>query len=336
MSRRIETSAPGRANLIGNPSDQYGGCTLACSVPLRARVELDASIPGEIHSAGEVARIGSEAEWAPVGDSLDLGRAALAVSGLAEPPFGIRYESEIPRQSGMAGSTALLVALTHAIDIWFGRPRDPSDLAEKARDTERSGLGVQCGFVDQYACVYGGLHHVDLRGKSFEDDPDAPFATVEDLGGRGAQLPFVLAYTGVRHSSDSVHRPLRERWQSGELEVVEAYARVAEIGVQGKSAFQRGAWQRLGELMNENHRIQRDLGGSGESNERLIHAALEGGALGAKLAGAGDGGTIVALAPPPSMASVEAALESAGAAMLVRPGIEAGVRCDLDSSRART
>ena len=56
-------------------------------------------------------------------------------------------------------------------------------------------------------------------------------------------------------------------------------------------------WELLGQLMNENHAIQRDLGGSGDSNERLIDGSFAAGTLGAKLAGAGDGGTIIALWP---------------------------------------
>ena len=63
--------------------------------------------------------------------------------------------------------------------------------------------------------------------------------------------------------------------------------------------------------MNENHAIIRDLGGSGDSNERLIKAALEGGAIGAKLAGAGGGGTIIALTLDPQ--TTKKALEKAGA-----------------------
>jgi mevalonate kinase len=63
----------------------------------------------------------------------------------------------------------------------------------------------------------------------------------------------------------------------------------------GKKALMLEDWRTMATLMNENHAIQRDLGGSGESNERLIAAALAAGAPAAKLAGAGDGGTIIAL-----------------------------------------
>lgn len=330
MPRRIEVSAPGRANLIGNPSDQYGGCTLACSVGLRARVTLDGAVPGRIEAGGEATVISCAEDLALRADALDLARAVLAHRGIAAPDFSIAYESEIPRQSGMAGSTALVVALVAAIDAWEGRTRSRSALAEAARRTEAEGLGIQCGFVDQYACCYGGIRHVDLRGKSLEDRADAPWATVEDLSAAGHALPFVLAYTGVRHSSDAVHRPIRERWLAGEKDVVEGYARVAEIGVQGKTAFQRADWDRFGALMNENHEIQRSLGGSGESNERLISAALEIGATGAKLAGAGDGGTIVALWTADDGAPLADALLRAGAAEIFRPALAPGVRIESD------
>jgi mevalonate kinase len=81
----------------------------------------------------------------------------------------------------------------------------------------------------------------------------------------------------------------------------------------------------LGRLMNENHAIQRDLGGSGESNEELVAAALNAGALGAKLAGAGDGGTIIALWPWPDSSRLEEALLGAGASAIYHPAISPGV-----------
>ena len=80
--------------------------------------------------------------------------------------------------------------------------------------------------------------------------------------------------------------------------------------------------------MSENHAIQRDLGGSGESNERLIAAALEAGAPGAKLAGAGDGGTIIALWPWADVSPLEEALYAAGASMICRPEVSPGIKVE--------
>jgi mevalonate kinase len=93
----------------------------------------------------------------------------------------------------------------------------------------------------------------------------------------------------------------------------------------GKKALVTEDWAGLGRLMNENHAIQRDLGGSGESNERLIAAALDAGAPGAKLAGAGDGGTIIALWPWSDMTPLEQALRAAGASALYPLQVTSGV-----------
>ena len=90
-------------------------------------------------------------------------------------------------------------------------------------------------------------------------------------------------------------------------------------------------WVRLGKLMNENHAIQRDLGGSGEENERLINAALDNGALGAKLAGAGDGGTIIALHPEPEQ--LGNLLRNAGASRILEMRPVEGAR--LEESTAQ-
>jgi galactokinase/mevalonate kinase-like predicted kinase len=323
--RRLAASAPARANLIGNPSDLYGGATLGCSVPLRAEVILEESAELELCAGGERRAVRGPADLEPRGDALDLGRAALR-SLPALPHARIRYATEIPLRSGLAGSTSLLVALLHALDRWSGVARAPHALAEHARAVERRLLGITCGYVDQYLCVFGGLQYVDLRGKEWESE-DPPLATVEPLAAHVAELPFLLGFTGVRHDSGAVHSPIRARWESGEREVVEGYSRLAALALEAKRAMLGADWRSFGALMNENHAIQRGFGGSGPANEELIAAALGAGALGAKLAGAGHGGTIVALCPG-TETEVEAALRRAGASQIFRPVPVEGVRVD--------
>ena len=324
---RVVVSAPARANLIGNPSDLYGGAVLGCSVDRRARVSLVAAPSLVLAVDGSEQAIAGPADLELRGDAFDLARAALAgLPDSAWPRARITWETEIPFGSGLAGSTALLVALLGAFAAWRGESPSPYELAEASRRTERELLGVACGWVDHYLCSFGGLRYVDLRGKEQDPaTPGTPFATVEDLAPFASALPFVLAFTGVSHHSGSVHGPIRARWERGEPLVVRAYERVGAIAREGKSALLRGDWKRFGALMDENHAIQRDLGGSGESNERLLEAARGAGALGAKLAGAGGGGTIVALWPEADASPLEAALLAAGASALYRPAPVAGV-----------
>jgi len=330
-ARQLVVTAPARANLIGNPSDLYGGAVLGCAVPCRARVLMCDAERLEIATDGAAFVIASQGDLRLRGDRFDIARAALGAQP-ALPQARIAYDSEIPFGSGLAGSTALLAALLRALAAWRGEASSPYELAERSRQTERDLLGVECGWVDHYLCSFGGLRYIDLRAKDGgKAVAGEPFATVEDLAPHVAQLPFVLAFTGVSHHSGSVHAPIRARWERGELEVVRAYERVAAIAREGKSALLRAEWSRFGTLMNENHAIQRRLGGSGDSNERLIAAALGAGAQGAKLAGAGGGGTIVALWTHDDVAPLESALRAAGATAFYRPEPVCGVRLEAST-----
>lgn len=315
--RHIICSAPGRAGVIGNPTDMYGGAVLSCSVGLRARVTVTPADTLILATNNQECPIIGWEDLRPRHDLFDLARAILDYMRLPRLACRVEYESEIPLRSGLAGSTALVVALLKGLLAWQGKFPSAYRLAEMARYIELNHLKVVCGYQDAYMCTFGGLNYMDFRGKQFYRDTEAElFATIEPLSPYVQQLPFVLGFTGVQHSSGAVHKPIRERWLEGDPEVVAGYERMTEIARMGKKALLLEDWSLLGALMNENHAIQRNLGGSGEANERLIAAALGAGALGAKLAGAGDGGTIIALWLEDDTSRLEEALRQVGASAI--------------------
>lgn len=295
---RIRASAPGRAGIIGNPTDIYGGSVISCSTKERAYCELEVSDRFLISVDQKEICLRGRADLTLAGDRFDIARAAIAHFGLdpAEEALSIRMWTEVPEQAGLAGSTALLTALFACLAEHTGITLNKYEIAETVRSIEYDRMHIMCGYQDHYMAVFGGLNYMDFRGKEMMLCPDeSPYATIEPLTEHVGSIPVVLAHTGVQRSSGTVHKGLRERWLQGETEVVEAYKRIGAIAQEGKRAILRRDWRRLGELMNENHAIQRDLGGSGECNDRLIEVALSHGAYGAKLAGAGRGGTIIAL-----------------------------------------
>jgi galactokinase/mevalonate kinase-like predicted kinase len=309
----------------------YGGAVLSCSVAMRARATVTPAEALILETSGEECRIADRDDLRPREDRFDIARAILDYMRL--PPLACRltYESEIPMRSGLAGSTALTVALLQSILVWQGKYYNRYQLAERARHIELNYLKVVCGYQDACMSTFGGLNYMDFRGKQFYRQVEAElFATIEPLADFVPNLPFVLAHTGVQHASSAVHRPIRERWLEGEPAVVEGYKRITEIARMGKKAVIVADWPMLGRLMNENHAIQRILGGSGESNEELISAALDAGALGAKLAGAGDGGTIIALWPWEDTEPLEEALLGSGASEIYRPEVVPGVMVEKD------
>jgi galactokinase/mevalonate kinase-like predicted kinase len=309
----------------------YGGAVLSCSIGMRARVTIAPAEGVSLVTNGGRFCIGSHDDLRPQGDLFDIPRAILSYLRLPPLQCCIEYGSDIPLRSGMSGSTALLVATLQALLAWQGEYPNRYQLAEQARYIELNYLEVVCGYQDAYMCTFGGLNYLDFRGKQFYRSAEGElFATVEPLAHYVPSLPFVLGHTGVQRVSGTVHRPIRERWLEGDEEVVGGYERITELARQGKKALLQEDWPTLGNLMNENHAIQRDLGGSGESNERLIAAALEAGALGAKLAGAGSGGTIIALWPWEETAPLEEAMRAAGATATYRLEVAPGGTIESD------
>jgi galactokinase/mevalonate kinase-like predicted kinase len=318
----ILSSAPGRAGIVGNPTDGYGGTVLSSSLAERASVRIVPAADCALDVCGERETIRGVADLKLTGGYTDVAKAVLAAlpAAVTEHRFHLFASTDIPMRAGLAGSTAMLVAILGAVLRLLELDLNCYQIAEAARKIEFEGMGVTCGFQDQYMASFGGLNLMEFRDKEPTAVGEPVLATVEPLQPLVPVLPLVLANTGVQRDSGSVHKGLRERWLEGEPTVVEGYRHIARLAREAKKAVLLADWRSLGEAMNENHAIQRDLGGSGEANEALIAAALEAGSYGAKLAGAGKGGTIIALHPDPGHAAL--ALERAGAARIlsVAPG----------------
>jgi galactokinase/mevalonate kinase-like predicted kinase len=304
MGLTVKFSAPGRCGIIGNPSDIYGGKVLSCSLPLRNSVTIQ---------TGETAEPN-------LPDDLRLWNAALAELPLNVPVKSVEYHSEVPKSSGLAGSTALLSALVAAIRCLRSESFHPSpELAEQVRYIERHHAEVMCGYQDAYMTVHGGLQLMNFAGK--HPVQPGPAASLQPIK---AELPFLIITTGVERLSGSVHGPMSERWLEGENAVVEGITAISALAEAGLPGLLAENWTELAKVMTENQRIIRDLGGSGDQIDQLIARCLEHGALSAKLAGAGMGGTVIALTE--NAAELEERLRQDGYSRFTRPVISEGVR----------
>ncbi|MDA0747112.1 MAG: hypothetical protein O2954_11370 [bacterium] len=323
MSDAYLSTAPGRAGIIGNPTDMYGGSVISCSTQERSAVLIEPASELRFEVAGQRHVVNGPADLRLDGGHFDVAKAVVDFLNLSAARFSLRWACNVPFGAGLSSSSSMIVAILNAVLAFTGRTHHAFYRAEMGRHIELHYL-VLCGYQDAYMCTLGGLNYMDFRQKQFYRAlGDEPYATMEPLAPYVDQYPFVLGHTGIQRSSGVVHRPIRERWLEGDREVVRNYLRIAHLARMGKRALLDTDWEMLGELMVENHEIQRDLGGSGPENETLIQAALDGGALGAKLAGAGGGGTIIALAPNPE--PVVQALKDAGASRILFPRPAPGV-----------
>ncbi|MCH7661928.1 MAG: hypothetical protein IH933_15570, partial [Euryarchaeota archaeon] len=169
---------------------------------------------------------------------------------------------------------------------------------------------------DRYVPLFGGIAYIDYRGKLHHSAiGQEPYATYERLDEWVEALPLVLVSTGVERDSGDVHGTMRPRYLQEHEEwerrggtmppMVQFMSAAWETAWRGKAALLSGDLPTVGRLMNENHRVVDRMmtycgfkDGAGWANNMLIDAALESGALGAKLTGAGSGGSVFALTLP--------------------------------------
>jgi len=320
----IESSAPGRFGVVGNPSDMYGGSVISCSTAERAYCTIDTAADRvSVSMGGEQQTLDSDDGLSLTGGSLDLPKAALIALGVdpsTVAPFRLEARTEIPRQSGLAGSTALFAAILGAVLEHLGRRSNRYATAEMVRAAEFDIMTTLCGFQDAYMVVFGGLQYMDFRTKRVRDNRagSSPYATMEPLHEFvPAGIPVVVAFTGVMHHSGQTHASLYERYLAGDSDAISAAHEFASYARAGKRAILDEDWPALAGWMTKNQELIRAVQPQNPANEMLIEAALSAGALAAKLAGAGGGGSIVALTTDPD--KVAHALSSAGAAQILRP-----------------
>jgi len=239
---------------------------------------------------------------------------------LAKAGFHLATWTNVPRQSGLGGSSLFVLLALASLRAFYEldhRRLNDYVLAELAQRVESKELGITCGFADRYVPLFGGLAYVDYRGKLQHRGLDAePYATYERLDEWVDDLPLVMISTGVVRDSGDVHGRMRPRYLEEYAEwearggpqppMVSWMSGAWETAWRGKIALLKRDWETVGALMSENHRLVNAMmeycgfpDGAGWANNRLIEVALnEGGALGAKLTGAGGGGSVFALTQP--------------------------------------
>ncbi len=245
---------------------------------------------------------------------------------------GIKFSiwTEIPRQSGLGGSSLPILLLLKGLQKFYRMSRkdfNPYAISEIAQRIEEKELGITCGFSDRYIPHFGGIAYMDYRGKLYHKPVnDEPYVTLERLDPFIEELGLIVVSSGVKHHSGEVHSVMRGRYlddlarvesEGGEpSSVLTKFKLVGDTAWRGKIALLRSDFKEFGNLMNINHRlvdeIMHECGfthGAGKENNLFIETALDAGALGAKLTGAGGGGSALVLAGKENEERVVEAIE---------------------------
>lgn len=301
----FSANASGKIILFGEHAVVYGRPAIAVPVDIvRARAVVTAAPRAP---SGEVRLIAPDIGLDARLDDLPADHPLALAVGLTTAHFGIarmpacqiHLSSTIPIAAGFGSSAASSIAIIRALAAFFGRQLTHEDESGIAYQVEQRHHGNPSG-IDNTVIAYGQPVYF-LRGQ--------PFETLQ------ASRPFTLVVgdSGVQSSTADAVSDVRMLHQQKPEFTTPIFDRIGEISRQARELIQSGQVDGLGDLMNQNQSLLRDLTISSPELDRLVDAALAAGALGAKLSGGGRGGNMIALSVPAGSANVEMALRSAGA-----------------------
>lgn len=303
----IRHAAPSRVGILGNPSDGYGGKTLALAVPhYEAVVELEPADGVEI-----VALADDEPHWSSVDamtSHLDrhgygtgpqlLAAAARTFVALAQSVdcpltdgFRLRYRTTIPRQVGLGGSSALVVAALRCLIEYHGAFEVPEPvLPTVALRAETAELGLSAGLQDRVVQSYGGLVAMDFGETEVDTRFGISHGTYEPLDPTSLPPLFLAFRDSAAEPSDAYHQRLRARYEAGDGQVREVLRELAALVVEGRAALRWNDEDRFTDLIGRNMALRRSLGPLSESQLELVDVAE---ANGTTATFAGSGGAVV-------------------------------------------
>ena len=240
-------------------------------------------------------------EQAPPDDVL----RAIVVSTLEHIEVGIEHDltitvsSTIPIARGLGSGAAVSTAIVRALGGHFGHPLSLQAVSALVYETEKIHHGTPSGIDNTVIAFEKPMYFVkDKRMEAFL-----------------VKRPFLLtiADTGIASPTKIAVSHVRRGWEREREKYEEIFDEIGTIAKMGRQAIERGESETVGRLMNENHRLLQLIGVSSPELEGLVKAARQGGALGAKLSGAGRGGNIIALVTQETRSRVDMMLRLGGA-----------------------
>jgi glucuronokinase len=331
----IRKCAYARAGLLGNPSDGYHGRTLSVIVRnFRAEVVLyewdsldivlSANDRAHFRSIHDLAR---DVDLHGYYGGIRLIKATIKRfveycqaqrRALHERNFSIRYDTDVPQQVGLAGSSAIIVATLRCLMEFYGIQIPLEAQPSFVLSVEKDKLGIMAGLQDRVIQVYEGVVYMDfdpalehrVEGfKCYRYEPLSP----------GLLPPLYVAYhDSLSEPTEVFHNDIRGRFDRGEPKVVDAMKSLAEITHLGRDALLENDPERLARLMDDNFEVRRSIYRLPLWQIRMVEVARQ---CGASANFAGSGGAIVGTYPGEAMYQELRARMAAIGSRVIKPQI---------------
>lgn len=304
----IRSKAPLRIGLAGGGtdvspySDLYGGAILNATVNFYASTTIEPRTDGKIlfqaRDLGESVELASE-KILPINGELDLMKGVYnrIIRDYVKKPlsFTLTTFSDVPKGSGMGGSSTITVAMLGAFVEWLKLPLGEYDIAKLAYDIERLDLRMEGGKQDQYAATFGGFNFMEF----YKDKVIVNPLRIKEKYINELEFNMLLYYTGMSRLSANIIKKQAAAFKEEKSKSIEAAHRLKEQAVRMKEAILTGGLDEIGEILDFGWHYKKQMA-SGITNERIdaiYKAAREAGASGGKISGAGGGGFIMFYCP---------------------------------------
>lgn len=300
----IETRAFARAGLLGNPSDGYYGKTISVIVKnFGAQISLYET--PELHIEPRDQDLNIFRNIHELVESVNLtgyyGAARLVKAAIKKfveyceqhslklnsKNFTIRYHSSIPRQIGLAGSSAIITATFRALMQFYGIKIPQEILPSIILAAESDELGINAGLQDRVIQVYEGCVYMDFE-KTFLVKNG--YGRYENIDPKLLPNLFIAYKSDLGKISGTVLNHIRSKYDAGEKPVIDTLNEIASLADKGKEAILGKDYARLSELINQNFDLRSRIMRINESNRQLIEIA-RGCGVSAKFTG--SGGSII-------------------------------------------
>lgn len=300
-SVRIQT--PARAGVLGNPSDGFFGKTIAVPVKnFHAEINLYESdrieiLPGPSDNVNfssltdmirDIEVNGYYGGYRLIKAAIKQFHDYVNLEGISLPErnFTIQYTSNIPRQVGMAGSSAIITSTLKALFKFFEIDIIKPILANYVLWTESKELGISAGLQDRVVQVYGKPIFMDFDKKYMEEKG---YGIYEPFNPE-LLPPLFLAYQiGLTHR-DRAHNEVKALWERGDKKVREAMVKIGENARVGYQALKVGDLKRFNECINKNFDLRASIYPITKRNMHMIRLARS---IGATAKFPGSGGAII-------------------------------------------
>ena len=296
----IITRSPLRISLGGGGTDlpsyyrEHTGFLIAAAIDKYVCITLHHTFGPELivkYSKMERVRSVDEVEHPIIREALRL----LAIEGAY---LEITSMADIPAGTGLGSSGSFTTALLKALHTFLKNPVHPRELAEQACHIEIDRLGEPIGKQDQFIAAYGGLTCFQFLPN---DHVQAAPLKIDSETLYNLEDNLLLFFTGYSRSASSILKEQDTRSKKRDQGMVENLHFVKELGYQSKEALEQGDLRRFGELMKVHWDFKKQRSGAMTNGDidTWYNLALENGALGGKLIGAGGGGFLMFMADDP-------------------------------------